>query len=87
MGVLPLQFRAGDSPSSLGLTGHESFDVVGIRDRLSPGGALTVRARTDDGKVTEFEVDVRLDSMVEIEYYQNGGILHTVLRKMASGEM
>jgi aconitate hydratase len=87
MGVLPLQFRAGESPSSLGLTGRESFDVIGIRDRLSPGGMLTVRARTDDGKVTEFEVDVRLDSRVEIEYYRNGGILHTVLRKMASGEM
>jgi len=87
MGVLPLQFKDGDSPESLGLTGRETFDIAGIRDGLEPGGSLSVRATQEDGSVLEFEVDVRLDSQVEIEYYQNGGILHTVLRKMASGRM
>ncbi|MCJ7628537.1 MAG: hypothetical protein MUO50_09135, partial [Longimicrobiales bacterium] len=87
MGVLPLQFGAGESAETLGLTGREVFDVIGIRDRLEPGGKLTIRARRIDGSVTEFNADVRLDSRVEIEYYQNGGILHTVLRKMATGQM
>ena len=87
MGVLPLQFKAGDSVKSLGLSGREVFDIGGIRDSLEAGGTLTVRAKKDDGSSVEFEVAVRLDSPVEVEYYQNGGILHTVLRKMASGQM
>jgi aconitate hydratase len=87
MGVLPLQFKAGDSAESLGLTGRETFDILGIRDGLKPGGTLSVQALREDGSVLEFDVEVRLDSRVEIEYYQNGGILHTVLRKMATGLM
>ena len=87
MGVLPLQFKPGDSVKSLGLTGHEIFDLVGIRDHLEPGGTVSVTAQKEDGSSEVFEVDVRLDSEVEIEYYQNGGILHTVLRKMATGQM
>jgi aconitate hydratase len=87
MGVLPLQFKPGDSVKSLGLSGHEIFDVVGIRDHLEPGGTVSVTAHREDGSSEAFEVDVRLDSEVEIEYYQNGGILHTVLRKMATGQM
>ena len=87
MGVLPLQFQPGESAESLGLTGREVFDVLGIRDGLEPGGVLSAQARGEDGSITEFQVQVRLDSLVEIEYYQNGGILHTVLRKMATGQM
>jgi aconitate hydratase len=87
MGVLPLQFKAGDSPESLGLSGRETFDVLGIRDGLEPRGEVTIQAHGNDGSVKEIIVDVRLDSEVEIEYYQNGGILHTVLRKMATGQM
>jgi aconitate hydratase len=87
MGVLPLQFQSGDSAASLGLTGREIFDIQGIADGLEAGGTLPVAAKKDDGSTVEFSVDVRLDSPVEIEYYQNGGILHTVLRKMASGRM
>jgi aconitate hydratase len=87
MGVLPLQFQAGESAASLGLTGREVFDILGIADGLEAGGTLAVSAKKDDGSTVEFTVDVRLDSPVEIEYYQNGGILHTVLRKMASGQM
>ena len=87
MGVLPLQFREGDTPASLGLTGHELFDVVGIEDRLEPGGTLLLRITRTDGTFQEIPVGIRLDSQVEVEYYNNGGILHTVLRKMASGRM
>jgi aconitate hydratase len=87
MGVLPLQFQEGDSASSLGLTGREVFDVTGIGDGLEPGGTVSVKATKDDGSTVEFQAVVRLDSRVEIEYYQNGGILHTVLRNMASGRM
>jgi aconitate hydratase len=87
MGVLPLQFEAGDSARALGLNGREIFDVEGIRDGLEPGGTVKVRATLGDGSVREFRAVVRLDSSVELEYYRNGGILHTVLRKMASGRM
>ncbi|MBT8396141.1 MAG: aconitate hydratase AcnA [Gemmatimonadetes bacterium] len=87
MGVLPLQFEAGETLETLGLSGRETFDVIGIEDQLEPRGKLTVRAHRKDGSIMEFKVDVRLDSQVEIEYYQNGGILHTVLRKMATGQM
>jgi aconitate hydratase len=87
MGVLPLQFKAGETAAGLGLSGEESYDVVGIAQGLEPHGTLTVEATDSGGATTKFEVDVRLDSEVEVEYYRNGGILHTVLRKMASGEM
>jgi len=87
MGVLPLQFKMGDSVQALGLTGREVFDVEGIRDRLEAGGTLTLRITREDGSTTEIPVEVRLDSRVELEYYRNGGILHTVLRKMALGQM
>ena len=87
MGVLPLQFQTGDSAKGLGLTGRELFDIDGIRDGLTPGGTVSVKAKKKDGSTVVFTVDVRLDSQVEVEYYQNGGILHTVLRKMATGQM
>ena len=63
------------------------FLLCGISDGLEPRGTLPVRAVDVEGTVKEFVVDVRLDSRVEVEYYQNGGILHTVLRRMASGQM
>ncbi len=81
MGVLPLQFKDGDSVESLGLTGHETFDIVGLSDDLQPKQTLTVRATAEDGSVKEFEVVCRADTPVEVEYYHNGGILQTVLRK------
>jgi aconitate hydratase len=87
MGVLPLQFQTGDSAKGLGLTGRELFDLDGIRNGLTPGGTVSVQAKKEDGSTVVFTVDVRLDSQVEVEYYQNGGILHTVLRKMATGQM
>ena len=87
MGVLPLQFPAGESAQSLGLDGTETFDILGIGDGVAANSTLRVTARKSDGSEVGFEADVRLDSDVEVEYYLNGGILHTVLRKLARGEM
>jgi aconitate hydratase len=87
MGVLPLQFEEGDTPESLGLSGRESFDILGISEALKPHGRLSVVARADDGRETNFSVIARLDSDIDVDYYRNGGILHTVLRRIASGEM
>jgi aconitate hydratase len=85
MGVLPLQFREGQNAASLGLTGHETFHVGGIRASLNGGGRkAAVRAAADDGKETEFTVDVRVDTPQEVEYYRNGGILPYVLRQLAA---
>lgn len=79
MGVLPLQFKEGENAETLGLTGKESYDILGI-EFLEPHGELTVRAKDENGVETLFQVIVRLDSAVEIEYYRNGGILHKFLR-------
>ena len=83
MGVLPLQFAEGQSWKSLGLTGEESFDIGSDGQQLQPRGELTVKAHAANGKVTEFDVAVRIDTPVELDYYHNGGILPTVLRKLA----
>ncbi|HTU39344.1 MAG TPA: aconitate hydratase AcnA [Acidimicrobiales bacterium] len=87
MGVVPLQFYKGDSAESLGLTGRERFSIAGL-DVMNKGEVpkeVTVTATTDDGDVTEFRVIVRIDTPMEAEYYRHGGILHYVLRQMASG--
>jgi aconitate hydratase len=83
MGILPLQFAEGVSWQSLGLTGYESYDIGSADERLQPRGKITVTATADDGKVTQFEASVRIDTPVELDYYINGGILPTVLRKLA----
>ncbi len=87
MGVLPLEFIDGQTPSSLGLDGRETFDLTGISDGLQPGCLIEVKATADDGTVVHFRAKARLDSEIDVEYYRNGGILQTVLRKMARGEM
>ena len=79
MGVLPLTFLPGDSVKSLDLTGAEHYDIP-VPEDIRPGQRLTVTATDDQGQVKQFEVDVRLDTPVEVEYYRNGGILQTVLR-------
>ena len=81
MGVLPLQFQRGQTRSSLGLTGHGVFDIQ-IGDDLKPLQDVKVRVQTKEGGSVEFNAVCRIDTPVEIEYYRNGGILHTVLRKM-----
>ncbi len=82
MGVLPLQFKPGENAQTLGLTGEEVYDILGIDNELQPRQELTVRARAADGRETTFTVIARLDTPVEVEYYRNGGILHTVLRQI-----
>jgi len=84
MGVLPLEFPSGKSWESLGLTGEERFDVTDLNDDLRPGRRLTVKATAANGSVNEFQVKVRIDTPVELEYYRNGGIVQTVLRKLAA---
>ncbi|WP_296702222.1 aconitate hydratase AcnA [Algoriphagus sp.] len=80
MGVLPLQFNTGESSESLGLTGFESFNIEGIEYGLKPGQSFEVKAVDKNGNKKEFTVKSRLDSEVEIAYYQHGGILNYVLR-------
>jgi len=81
MGVLPLQFKDGENANSLGLTGKETYEILGIK-KIVPQGELTVIAKSDDGQEKSFNVITRLDTPVDIEYYRNGGILHTVLRNI-----
>ena len=80
MGVLPVVFKNGDSASSLGIKGDESFDVMMPAD-LSPRCDVPVKATRPDGSSFEFMTMCRVDTPVEIEYFRNGGILHTVIRK------
>ena len=82
MGVLPLTFKEGESADTLGLDGTESFDIP-VTDDVKALQELTVTAHKSDGSSIDFDVDVRLDTPVEVDYYRNGGILHTVLRNLA----
>ena len=82
MGVLPLVYTNGDTAESLGLDGKESYDVPNIGNSVEPGSTVTVTATSDDGKVTEFETLIRIDTAIENEYYRNGGLLPYVLRQM-----
>jgi aconitate hydratase len=83
MGVLPLQFRAGETAATLGLKGDERFDIGGL-GTLAPRKPLTVRCTRSDGSVLQIETVVRIDSAVEVDYYRNGGILQTVIRAIAA---
>ncbi|MFX1490230.1 MAG: aconitate hydratase AcnA, partial [Promethearchaeota archaeon] len=76
MGVLPLEFKRGDSPETLGLDGSETYTISGIKE-ITPFSEVDVKAKKENGELTTFKVKVRLDSAVDIEYFRNGGILHT----------
>ncbi|MBJ24168.1 MAG: aconitate hydratase AcnA [Euryarchaeota archaeon] len=82
MGVLPLTFKDGEDAETLGLDGNESFDIP-VMDDVQALQELEIQAHKKDGKIVKFVVDVRLDTPVEVDYYRNGGILHTVLRNLA----
>jgi aconitate hydratase len=86
MGVLPLQFVGGESAASLGLTGLETFSVIGLGGALSkgfpPDKRLKVQATARDGKTKTFDTLVRIDTPMEVEYYKHGGILQYVLRQL-----
>ena len=81
MGVLPLEFKPGENAETLGLSGHESFTIEGVRN-LAPRARLRVQARDDQGKAKTFEVVARADTPEEVAYYRHGGILPYVLRQM-----
>ena len=86
MGVLPLQFQPGDSAASLGLSGRESYTIHGLADGLVPRKRLTVVATpdpADGGPEKRFEAIARLDGPIDVGYYQHGGILPAVLRRLA----
>ena len=88
MGILPLQFLAGENAQSHCLTGDEVFKIAGIRglvEKFSPGRQVTVRATTN-GKTAEFNCLVRIDTPQEARYYANGGILQFVLRQLLTGK-
>jgi aconitate hydratase len=83
MGVLPLQFQAGEDAASLGLKGTETFSIGGIAEGLAPMKKLTVTAKGDDGSTKTFTVTCRIDTPNELDYYKHGGILQYVLRQLA----
>ncbi|MFL2949819.1 MAG: aconitate hydratase AcnA [Candidatus Poseidoniaceae archaeon] len=85
MGVLPMTFSEGESHETLGLDGTESFTIP-VGDDVQPLQSIEVTATRSDGTSTTFTAQIRLDTPVEVEYYRNGGILHTVLRQLASEE-
>ena len=82
MGVLPLEFPPGETWQSLKLTGEEIFDIPGLDDNLTPGAEVQVTATDASGTANSFTAKVRIDTPVEMDYYRNGGILQTVLRKL-----
>ncbi len=82
MGILPLKFAEGQNAESLGLDGSEVFDIEGLDDNIKPKSELTVKAKKSNGATVEFKVTALLNTEVEVNYYRNGGILHTVLRNL-----
>jgi aconitate hydratase len=85
LGILPLQFLPGESASGLGVTGLETFDVLGISDGIEPGQQVRVIARGTMDEEVAFGAILRIDGMAEVEYYRHGGILQMVLRELLAG--
>ena len=83
MGVLPLTFKEGENADTLELAGREVFSVM-VNDSVSPRDDIEVKVERPDGTEFTFTTTCRLDTPVEVDYYRNGGILHTVLRRMAA---
>ncbi|MFP3853365.1 MAG: aconitate hydratase AcnA [Anaerolineales bacterium] len=82
MGVLPLQFMEGEGADELGLDGSEVISIHGLEGGFDPGDKVKVTAQHENGETTEFDALIRIDTPIEVDYYQNGGILHLVLRRM-----
>jgi aconitate hydratase len=82
MGVLPLQYVEGETRESLGLSGEETYTITGLSNNIKPRQLIDVIALLKDGSVKNFKVQLRIDSVVELDYYRNGGILQKVLRDM-----
>jgi aconitate hydratase len=90
MGVLPLQYKPGETAGSLGLSGEEVYDIMGLAELLSKGlgsnREVAVKGKRADGSVKEFKAIVRIDTPQEVLYYQHGGILQYVLRQLLGGK-
>ncbi|MFC4246587.1 aconitate hydratase AcnA [Natribaculum luteum] len=86
MGVLPLQFEAGEGWEELGLDGSEYFEIEGLDDGLEPNDELTVVAEDEDGETTEFTVTAQVGTPAAVRYIENGGVLHLVLRRLLTEE-
>jgi aconitate hydratase len=84
MGVLPLQFKDGESAQTLGITGTESYDLVGLAGGITPMMDVTLRIHGADGSTTEHALTLRIDTPIEVEYYLHGGILPYVLRQLVA---
>jgi aconitate hydratase len=84
MGVLPLQFPAGSTAATLGLTGRERYDVIGMTDLLRPGSQVLVRATGDADKLIEFQATARIDTPEELVAFRHGGILPYVVRQLVA---
>jgi aconitate hydratase len=82
MGVLPLQFKGTDSVESLGIKGDETFDVLGVAGTLRPQQDLTLVIHRQDGSLREVPVKLRIDTPIEVDYYNHGGIMPFVLREL-----
>jgi aconitate hydratase len=82
MGILPLQFLPGDTASNLGITGRERLSTLGLDGNIRPGQSIKLIAIREDGSMLKFDVIVRLDNIVDVSYYLNGGIMPTVMRKL-----
>jgi aconitate hydratase len=86
MGILPLQFQAGQNAASLGLTGEEVYDIDGLAEAVASGFAsgreISLRVKGADGKEKTFRATVRIDTPQEVQYYKHGGILTYVLRQL-----
>ena len=82
MGILPLQFLPKENPETLGLDGTEIYEITGIADGLEPHAEISVKASKEGGDESEFSVEARIDSEVEMDYYRHGGVLQFVLRRM-----
>ncbi len=86
MGVLPLQYKDGETADTLGLTGEETFDITGLAGKDLPPHNVQVRATDAQGKVKEFDALVRIDTPVEADYYRHGGILPYMLRQLLDAD-
>ena len=82
MGVLPLQYLENQNAESLGLTGYETFTITGIAEGLTPGKILDVTATREDNSSFSFQVLTRIDTPIEVGYYQHRGVLQFVVRQM-----
>jgi aconitate hydratase len=86
MGVLPLEFMPGETRTTIGFTGFETFSIEGMADDMKPRATATVRARSSDGSEKTFRAICRIDTPEEMSHYRHGGILPYVLRQLVARE-